>query len=96
MSNPSFSNIDLWLFELNEGNLTSTQVEQLQMFLLQHPELDVDKDVWENARIKSNEYVYTKKQGLIRGNPVFRVMDYTSVAVVLFAFSSMISWSYYG
>jgi type IX secretion system PorP/SprF family membrane protein len=85
MSNLSFSNIDLWLFELNEGNLTSSQVEQLQMFLLQHPELDVDKDVWENARIQSNEYIYTKKSGLIRGNPIFRVMDFASVAVVLFA-----------
>ncbi|MEJ6582741.1 MAG: type IX secretion system membrane protein PorP/SprF [Crocinitomicaceae bacterium] len=85
MSNPSFSNIDLWLFELNEGNLTPTQVEQLKLFLLQHPELDVDKDVWENARIQSNEYIYTKKSGLIRGNPIFRVMDFASVAVVLFA-----------
>ena len=86
MSSPSFSNIDLWLFELNEGNLTSTQVEQLQAFLLQHPELDVDKDVWQNARLKrTEEYVYTKKASLIRENPVFRIMDYASVAVVLTA-----------
>jgi len=86
MSNPSFSNIDLWLFELNEGNLTPTQVEQLQTFLLQHPELDVDKDVWQNARLqRTEEYVYTKKASLIRGNPVFRIMDFASVAVVLTA-----------
>jgi len=86
MSNPSFSNIDLWLFELNEGNLSSTQVEQLQTFLLQHPELDVDKDVWENARLqRAEEYVYTKKASLIRENPIFRIMDYASVAVVLTA-----------
>ncbi len=86
MSNPSFSNIDLWLYELNEGNLTPTQVEQLQTFLLQHPELDVDKDVWQNARLqRTEEYVYTKKASLIRGNPVFRIMDFASVAVVLTA-----------
>ena len=86
MSNPSFSNIDLWLFELNEGNLTPTQVEQLQTFLLQHPELDVDKDVLQNARLqRTEEYVYTKKASLIRGNPVFRIMDFASVAVVLTA-----------
>lgn len=83
MSNPSFSNIDLWLFELNEGNLTPSQIEQLQAFLLQHPELDVDKDVWENARIQPGEqHVYTKKASLIRANPVFKLMDYASVAIV--------------
>ncbi len=86
MSNPSFSNIDLWLFELNEGNLSSTQIEQLQAFLLQHPELDVDKDVWQNARLSNKEqFVYTKKASLIRENPVFRIMDYASAAVVLTA-----------
>lgn len=86
MSNPSFSNIDLWLFELNEGNLTPSQVEQLELFLLQHPELDVDKDVWENVRLKRNEeYVYTKKESLKRDYPIFWVMDFASVAVVLVA-----------
>ena len=49
MSNPSFSNIDRWLFELNEGNLSPEQVHQLKVFLLQHPELDIDKNMWELA-----------------------------------------------
>jgi len=83
MSKPSFSNIDLWLFELSEGNLTPSQVEQLKTFLLMHPELDVDKDVWESARLEKTEYVYTKKQNLKRDFPVFWLLDATSAAAVI-------------
>ena len=50
MSNPSFSNIDLWLFELAEGNLSPEQIERLEMFILQNPDLDFDRDVWEMAK----------------------------------------------
>lgn len=60
MSNPSFSNIDLWLFELAEGNLSPAQIEKLEMFLLQHPELDVERDVWEMARVAKKKAVYTE------------------------------------
>ena len=58
MSNPSFSNIDLWLFELAEGNLTAEQIEQLEAFMIRHPELEVDRDVWEMTKIKSSEIQY--------------------------------------
>lgn len=64
MSNPSFSNIDLWLFELNEGNLSKTQAEQLRMFLLNHPELDVDKDMWEKAFVTASEMEYEEQDRL--------------------------------
>ena len=57
MSKPSFSNIDLWLFELAEGNLSPEQVKQLEMFLLQYPELDVERDVWEMCFLEHSIYV---------------------------------------
>ena len=69
MSNPSFSNIDLWLFELAEGNLTPEQIEQLESFLIRHPELEVDRDVWEKARIKSSEIHYPH-QNKLRRRPI--------------------------
>lgn len=83
MSKPSFSNIDLWLFELSEGNLSPSQVEQLKMFLLMHPELDVDKDVWDSARLEKTEYVYTKKENLKREYPIYWLLDATSAAAVI-------------
>jgi hypothetical protein len=66
MSNPSFSNIDLWLFELAEGNLSPTQIEQLELFLLHHPELDVDRDMWELAKVDNVAVVYPNAASLER------------------------------
>lgn len=70
MSNPSFSNIDLWLFEYAEGNLSPAQIEQLELFLLQHPELDVDRDVWEMTRLEKLEEVFPHTEKLERRSPV--------------------------
>lgn len=66
MSKPSFSNIDLWLFELAEGNLSAEQVEQLRIFLLQHPELDIDKDMWQLAKVEPTAVAYPDADKLER------------------------------
>lgn len=66
MSNPSFSNIDLWLFERAEGNLSPEQLAQLELFLLQHPELDMDSDVWEMAKVDKKAYSYPDMAALER------------------------------
>lgn len=83
MSNPSFSNIDRWLFELVEGNLTPEQVQQLEAFLLQHPELDVDKDVWELAKVEPTEVVYPNQDKFIRRKPVglYMMAGFVSMAI---------------
>ena len=70
MSNPSFSNIDLWLFELAEGNLSSKQIEQLELFLLQNPEIDVDRDVWEMAKVGKKSVAFPDEEKLIKKRPV--------------------------
>jgi hypothetical protein len=70
MSNPSFSNIELWLFELAEGNLSPKQIEQLELFLLQHPELDVDRDVWEMAKVAKTPVAFPEEDKLIKKRPV--------------------------
>jgi type IX secretion system PorP/SprF family membrane protein len=66
MSNPSFSNIDRWLFELMEGNLSPEQEAQLEAFLLQHPELDVDKDMWQLAHIETEELIFPQQEKLLK------------------------------
>jgi hypothetical protein len=70
MSNPSFSNIDRWLFELMEGNLSPEQVAQLEAFMLQHPELDVDKDVWAQAKVDQQDFIYPHQDKFVRRRPV--------------------------
>lgn len=83
MSNPSFSNIDQWFFELQEGNLSPEQVAQLKSFVIQHPELDVDKDMWELASVESTPLYYQKKDTLIRKRPIAFYWAITSAASVL-------------
>lgn len=70
MSKPSFSNIDQWLFELAEGNLTPSQQEQLELFILQHPELEEERDSWEMARVLPTNEVYVHANQHIRRKPV--------------------------
>ncbi len=85
MSNPSFSNIDRWLFELLEGNLSPEQIAQLETFLLQHPELDVDKDVWAQAKVDQREYVYPHQDKLIRRRPVglYSAVGFFTIALLV-------------
>lgn len=83
MSNPSFSNIDQWFFELQEGNLSHEQVAQLKSFVIQHPELDVDKDMWELTFVEKSPLTYKKKDTLIRKRPIAFYWTISSAASVL-------------
>ncbi|XOV67653.1 MAG: type IX secretion system membrane protein PorP/SprF [Fluviicola sp.] len=96
MSKPSFTNIDLWLFEYAEGNLTDDQVAQLELFILQHPELDVDRDMWEMAHVKKEEAVYAEQDSLLKRKPVGAywtvgagALTMTLLIVVSYAFFGM-------
>ena len=51
MSKLSFENIDRWLFEWGEGNLSPKQIEELEAFLDLHPELAADVDSWNDASV---------------------------------------------
>lgn len=52
MNSPSFDNIDRWLFDYVEGNLSSNQESILERYILNHPELEVDLDMWRMSNIK--------------------------------------------
>lgn len=44
-------NLDKWLFNLNEGNLSSSEKRELDSFLTQHPEYNVDADAWKLSEV---------------------------------------------
>ena len=50
MTSPNFDNIDLWLFDYTEGNLSTYQKELLEQYILNHPELEVDLDMWNMSK----------------------------------------------
>jgi hypothetical protein len=66
MSGPSFENIDRWLFEYVEGNLTPEQEKQLEAFLLDHPEFDMDLDSWQMAKVEPLSYEFPNQETLYR------------------------------
>jgi len=92
MSIPSFENIDRWLFELIEGNLSEEQIQQLEAFLLRHPELDVDRDVWEMAHVESEPVDYPHTSKMIRRRPVGIYMMAGFVSMAFFASFGVYTW----
>ena len=54
MTSPNFDNIDKWLFDYVEGNLSVKQESMLENFILNHPELEVDLDMWRLSNIKAS------------------------------------------
>jgi len=55
MNTPNFDNIDRWLFDYVEGNLNSDQESTLENYILNHPELEVDLDMWRMSNIKMSD-----------------------------------------
>lgn len=96
MSNPSFSNIDRWLFELYEGNLSPEQVQQLEVFLMQHPDLDIDKDMWELARVEKTEAVFPHQDKFIKRKPVglFMMAGFASISIFIVIGINLFTSSY--
>lgn len=71
MSSPNFENIDRWLFDYSEGNLTAEQMEQLRLFVFLHPELDIELDSWQSARVEKEKFVYPHTDSLVQPAPSF-------------------------
>lgn len=92
MSNPSFSNIDMWLFELAEGNLSPEQVDQLELFLLNHPELDVDRDVWEMAKVEKQEVAYPDASSLQRKRRPVTAFAFAGLLLLLIGSGAYLAW----
>jgi hypothetical protein len=82
MSNPSFENIDRWLFELTEGNLSPEQEAQLEAFLMQHPELDLERDMWDLAHVSVSHNGYHNKKQLEKRRRILPFIVGASAACV--------------
>ena len=85
MNNPNYDNIDRWLFDYVEGNLSSNQESMLENYILNHPELEVDLDMWRMSNIKtSNAFVndiQIAKKTVNR--KVFHLINATGILIIL-------------
>jgi hypothetical protein len=63
---PTHENIDRWLFDYTEGNLSAEQEQQLEQFLMNHPDLELDMDAWEMAKVDVAPMVFDQKELLYK------------------------------
>lgn len=84
MSKLSFENIDRWLFEWGEGNLSPKQIEELQAFLDVHPELAPDVDSWDAATVSPENVTYPNVSALAKDRKIAPFWMGVSAASFLF------------
>lgn len=58
---PNRENIDRWLFDYTEGNLSADQETILENYILQNPDLEVDLDAWNESKLVSEEFSIPNK-----------------------------------
>lgn len=88
MSSPSFVNIDKWLFELREGNLSPRQIDELNAFLDAHPEFQSDAEMWGMAKVDKEAVTYPNAADLERKSTVIYFgLAAVSLLVILFVSS---------
>ena len=61
---PNRENIDRWLFDYTEGNLSSEQESLLENYILNNPDLEVDLESWQDAKIQPTEIEYKNQDKL--------------------------------
>ena len=64
MNIPNRENIDRWLFDWTEGNLSPSQEMQLEEFLIKNPDLSIDADAWDAATVSSIPFAYDNQASL--------------------------------
>lgn len=84
---PTHENIDRWLFDYTEGNLTADQEEQLELFLMKHPELELDMDAWEQAKVEPVPLTFEHKEELYKKRH-FKLSYALALLVLFVSFSS--------
>jgi hypothetical protein len=63
---PTNENLDQWLFDSLEGNLSPEQQDLLQQFFTQHPELELEQEAWSRATFSAQPITFEPKSTLYR------------------------------
>lgn len=71
MSVPSFENIEQWLFEYAEGNLSPKQEASLMEFIAEHPELTQELHAWRSSKANTEEAPAGLTALLLKPTPFF-------------------------
>jgi len=61
-------NFDRWMFDYKEGNLSGSEMDAFENFLVQHPEFEVEADAWNNAFVQNEAFTYPNADSLQKDN----------------------------
>jgi hypothetical protein len=87
MISPNRENIDRWLFDYTEGNLSADQQAILENYILNNPELEVDLEAWEDSKLVAEEVSLPNKEKFKRKR---RVTPIFFASALLFLISTTI------
>lgn len=76
-------NFDRWMFDYMEGNLSPTEVEAFEQFLLQNPGFEPDADAWKNSIIPIDTVVYPQQNNLERNRRFAGWFDWSAAAALI-------------
>jgi hypothetical protein len=79
---PTLENIDQWLFDALEGNLSPAQEQALEDFIAQYPELELEQQAWSKTNYAASELTFEPKAVLYRKKK-FGYKPYAAAAILL-------------
>lgn len=91
MKFPTRENIDRWMFDFTEGNLSPEQETLLENYILNNPDLEVDLDAWQMATVSTEELIYSEKDKAYKKR---RLLPYFIGAFSALLVISMLLWNY--
>jgi len=83
MKFPNRDNIDRWLFDFSEGNLSAEQEALLENYLLNNPDLEIDLDAWQDAKVPQHQVVYAEKETLLKKRRIAPFFWFSAASVLL-------------
>lgn len=84
---PTLDNLDQWLFDSVEGNLSPEQQELLAQFFAQNPELSLEQDAWEQTSYAAAPITFEPKAALYRKRKFSQNYYYAAAALLLLLFA---------
>lgn len=87
---PTLDNLDQWLFDSVEGNLSQEQQELLDQFFAQNPELSLEQDAWEQTSYTAAPITFEPKAALYHKRKFSQNYYYAAAALLVLLFA----WSY--
>lgn len=82
MNFPNRENIDRWLFDFTEGNLSAEQETILDNYILNNPDIEIDLDAWQSAKLTNQEISLPNKENYKRKRRIAPV-NFLSLIILL-------------